>query len=132
MASPMRLDAELVQAAEKESKIQKRSIPKQIEYWAALGKAVEKVIDQADVFAVLQGLKRVIIEPVDSAVVDSEAVFCSLEESRQHGDLSQKVTSAPIFYEACQSRSGLLDRVNTVNGERQTGQFRNATFEIQE
>ncbi len=129
MTSPMRLSAKLVEAAEKESKIRSRSVPKQIEYWAGLGKAVESVIDQADVFAVVQGLKRLAVEPIASVTVDPGDVFQSLEESREQGNLTGRVTSAPIYYETSQSHPGLLDQVNAVTGERKTGQFRNGTFE---
>ncbi|MBT8342886.1 MAG: hypothetical protein HKP58_16500 [Desulfatitalea sp.] len=61
MAHPMRLSTELVEAAERAGRIQKRSVPKQIEYWAAIGKAMENVINYSDIFAVLQGFKKITI-----------------------------------------------------------------------
>ena len=57
MASPIRLSPDLLESAEQEGAIQRRSVPKQIELWAELGRAVSGVIDIGDVFAVLQGLK---------------------------------------------------------------------------
>ena len=39
MASPLRLNAALIEAAEREGAVQKRSVPRQIEFWAELGKA---------------------------------------------------------------------------------------------
>ena len=41
--SPVRLNPNLITAAEREGMVQKRSTPKQIEYWADLGRAVERV-----------------------------------------------------------------------------------------
>jgi hypothetical protein len=124
----MRLDSDLVEAARRECTIHKRSVPKQIEFWAELGKAVERVLDYKDIFAVIQGLKKVKVEPVGSMAVDPEDVFNSLEADRQSEKLAAKVTSAPIYFEASRSQPGLLDRVNTVTGERQTGSFHNGEF----
>ncbi len=131
MASPMRLNPELVAAAEREGAVQKRSIPKQIEYWAELGKAVERTIDISDIYAIIQGIKKVHVEPVMSAAVPPDDVFDALEKSRKSGRLVEKVTSADVCYEASLSQPGLLDRVNAVTGLRQTGQFHNGEFKVQ-
>ena len=131
MASPLRLSAALVDAAEKEGALQKRSAPKQIEFWAELGKAVDGVIDSADVVAVIQGLRKIKVEPVKSMAVDSRDVIDSLETIRESGGLAEKVTSAAVYYEASLSRPGLLDRVNSRTGERQTGQFQKGVFKVQ-
>jgi len=131
MASPLRLSAALVEAAEKEGAVQKRSAPKQIEFWAELGKAVDGVIDAADVVAVIQGLRKIKVEPVTSMAVDSRDVFDSLETIRESGGLAEKVTSAAVYYEASLSRPGLLDRVSSHTGERQTGQFHKGVFKVQ-
>lgn len=131
MASPLRLSAALVEAAEKEGAVQKRSAPKQIEFWAELGKAVDGVIDSADVVAVIQGLRKIKVEPVKSMAVDSRDIFDSLETIRESGGLAEKVTSAAVYYEASLSRPGLLDRVSSRTGERQTGQFHKGVFKVQ-
>jgi len=128
--SPLRLDSALVAAAKRQGSVNKRSAPKQIEYWAELGKAVEHVLDFNDVFAVIQGLKKVKVESVESKSVDPEAVFQSLEESRKTKKLAGKITSAAIYFEASRRRPGLLDKVNTATGERQTGRFVNGEFII--
>jgi hypothetical protein len=131
MPSPLRLSAALVEAAEKEGALQKRSAPKQIEFWAELGKAVDGVIDSADVVAVIQGLRKIKVEPVKSMAVDSRDVFDSLETIRESGGLAEKVTSAAVYYEASLSRPGFLDRVSSRTGERQTGQFHKGVFKVQ-
>jgi hypothetical protein len=130
MGTPLRLNAALIEAAERESAIQKRSVPKQIEFWAELGKAVESVLDVSDVLAVIQGFKKIKVEPVKSMSVNPHEVFDSIETFRKSGTLGQKVTSAAIYYEASISRPGLLDRVNSSTGERQTGQFQNGEFKV--
>lgn len=129
MANPLRLNPELVAAAERASLLQKRSVPKQIEFWATLGKAVENVMDYSDIFAVLQGLKKIRIEPVTTVASDPRDVFEDLEKSRAGGRLPANVTRAVTYYEASRSRPGLLDQVNTATGERRTGQFRSGQFQ---
>lgn len=131
MTSPIRLSSALVAAAEKEGTIQKRSVPKQIEFWAELGKSVARVMDLSDVFAIIQGLKKVKVEPVTSVAVDPGDVFNSLENKRKSGNLAEKVTSSAVYYEASLSQQGLLDRVNSDTGERETGQFHNGEFKVQ-
>jgi hypothetical protein len=131
MASPLRLSTALVEAAEKEGALQKRSAPKQIEFWAELGKAVDGVIDSADVVAVIQGLRKIKVEPVTSMAVDPRNVFDSLESMRNSRALADEVTSAAVYYETSRSRPGLLDRVSSRTGERQTGQFHKGEFKVQ-
>ena len=79
--SPIRLNPSLISAAEREGLMQKRSTPKQIEFWADLGRAVERVIDLSDVFAVLQGLKRLKLENVESVSVEADDVFDDLQKN---------------------------------------------------
>ena len=131
MASPMRLDSALIAAAEREAAIQKRSIPKQIEFWAELGKAVEHIIGFDDVIAITQGLKRIELEPLVSKSVDADDVFDVLESRRSAGSLAENITGASLYYEASRSRPGFLDRVNTASGQRETGHFQNGEFKAQ-
>lgn len=128
MANPLRLNPDLVEAAERASLVQKRSVPKQIEFWATLGQAVENIIDYSDIFAILQGLKKITVETVAPAAVDPADVFSDLEKSRRDGELARKITPGRVYYESSRTHPGLLDRVDTATGERRTGQFRNGEF----
>ncbi len=132
MPSPMRLDSSLVAAAEREGAMQKRSIPKQIEFWAELGKAVEHVIGIEDIIAITQGLKTIEVEPVVSVSVDPDDIFDALETSRKKGTLSKKVTAAAVYFEASVDRPGLLDRVVSATGKRESGRFIEGEFKVQE
>lgn len=127
--SPIRLNPTLIEAAEREGVIQKRSTPKQIEYWADLGRAVEHVIDLSDIFAVLQGLKRLKLENVESITVEPDRVFSDLQMRKKGSELSDEVSSAAVYFEASARHPGLIDRVDLATGARQTGQFRNGKFE---
>ena len=128
MANPMRLSPELVEAAERESRIQKRSVPKQIEFWAVLGKTVQSVIEYSDVIAVTQGLKKITVEPIESPTAAPDDVFADLEKSRKSGALPKNVTAAAVYYETSRSRPGMIDRVDSATGERCTGRFQHGKF----
>ena len=127
MASPLRLDPRLVEQAEVEGRLHKRTVPKQIEYWAELGKSVQQVIDPETLVAITQGLVKVNLEPVVSFAADPDEVFEALARDRQEGRLSAEVTGASVYYEASRTHPGLLDRVSE-SGVRETGKFHNGEF----
>jgi len=127
MSTAIRLDDQLIQAAEIEAANHKRTPPKQIEYWAEIGKAVSRCAPSNDLLALMQGIAQVSILPPQSVSVASDSVFEQLEKDRQQGTLSQKVTRANYRYEASLTHPGLLDRVE-LNGTRQTGHFRDGEF----
>lgn len=129
MGNPVRLNPELIAAAERASLVQKRSVPKQIEFWATIGKAMENVIEYSDIFAILQGLKKITVEPVSPAAAAPDDVFADLEARRSGGELAQEVTEAGIYYEASRTHAGMLDQINAQTGERATGRFHNGEFE---
>lgn len=130
--TPVRLDSTLLEAARREGSIRKRTAPKQIELWAELGKAVEISVDLADVYAVIQGFKKIKVETIESIAVNPDDVFISLEENRKSGELAKNVTSSTVYFEASQKIPGLIDRVNSATGKRQTGQFHNGVFKVKE
>ena len=119
----LRLDSGLIKTAERIGAIFKRSAPKQIEYWAELGKAVEKVVDIVDVMAVLEGNKKIAVESVVSKRIDPNNVFNSLEARRESGELEKEVTTARIYYEPSSDHPGLIDKVDYDTGKRQAGHF---------
>lgn len=127
MSTAIRLDDQLVRAAEVEAANHKRTPPKQIEYWADIGKAVSRFASSSDLLALMQGIAQVSILPPQSASVASDSVFEQLEKNRQQGTLGQKVTRAKYRFEASQSHPGLLDRVES-DGSRQTGHFLDGEF----
>jgi hypothetical protein len=132
MANPMRINSALVLAAQREGQLQKRSVPKQIEYWAELGRVVERIIDLKDIFAVMQGLKHVKLESASSVAINPDDVFHALEKTKKTKKLTEKLTSAPIYYEASKSKPGFLDKVDVKTGKRETGRFQNGEFKAYE
>jgi anti-sigma-K factor RskA len=126
-----RIDSNLALAAEREARLQNRSKNKQLEFWAKIGKALAPTVSLADVLAVSQGIKTLKLElapSVQSHPVTSDEVFTALEKEREQGVLSDKVTSAQIYYEASIEHPGYLDQVNSVTGQRLTGTFEHGEF----
>ncbi len=127
----LRIDQDLAFQAEREARIQNRSKTKQLEYWAKLGKAISSKLNITDAFAVSQGIKTIRLEvtsSVQSVPVDSDSIFNDLERERTEGLIGKNVTTAKIYYEASVDQPGYLDRVNSANGDRQTGSFEHGEF----
>lgn len=125
----LRIDENLVLQAQRQAKVQHRSLNGQLEYWATLGKAIASKISTADAFAVTQGIKEIRLVPVRDVAIDPQAVQKELERDRANGFSGKMITSAPFYFEASADHPGFLDKVHALSGERQTGRFHNGTFE---
>ncbi|PKM04699.1 MAG: hypothetical protein CVV16_04070 [Gammaproteobacteria bacterium HGW-Gammaproteobacteria-6] len=126
-SSPLRLDEKLVVAAAARGSLEKRTTPRQIEYWAELGRAIERDLDAQTLLAVREGLARIRVEPVSSQPVASEDVFAALELAQSSGRLSREVSAAAIRYQASRSMPGLLEQIQ-ADGKVVTGRFENGRF----
>lgn len=127
VSSPLRLDHKLVEAATAMGNLFKRSTPRQIEYWAELGRAVERELDAETVIALREGLAQLRVEPIQSAPVASHEVFASLDAGRLSGALTQSISSAKLRYQASTSAPGLLEQVHP-DGKVIQGRFLNGQF----
>ncbi len=123
----MRLEQTLVQAATAAGENYKRSAAGQIEYWAEIGRAVERVLDPESIIAVQSGLAKIKLELTSGEPVEPDAVFDNLESDRHQGSLSDSVTGSEITYQASHSRPGMLEQINP-DGHVTIGQFRNGEF----
>ena len=126
-SSPIRLEKNLMSAAQNAALLHKRTASEQIEYWADLGKSVSKIIDPETLIAVRSGLAKLTVERVNAEIIDPEDVFGQLERQRTLGELSHKVTSASFKYQASKEHPGLLDQVDS-QGNHTAGNFNNGRF----
>ena len=126
-SSPLRLDRQLVKAASAVAGLFKRTTPRQIEYWAELGRAVEKEVDPDTIIALREGLVHLRVETVVSTPITSEDVFNALESDRSHRVLSDRVSSAKTIYQACQSAPGFLEQIQP-DGTVTIGRFHDGKF----
>ncbi len=130
-ASPIRLQKELMQAAELTAKRFHRSTAEQIEYWADLGRSVSSTLDPDVLLSVLSGLTTINTEPVFSSPIDPDDVFDALENDRKEGILHNTVTSSAVRYQASLEHPGYLEQID-ANGNITTGRFENGKFTLNE
>ncbi len=128
MTTPVRLEKNLVRHAAAEAQIQRRSTPKQIEFWAEIGRAIAGEVSAEDLIAISQGVRRVKIEPVYPEALSSDDLWAEVEADRETGALSQHIARGRIVYQASERRPGYLEAIYP-DGQRITGQFRNGRFE---
>lgn len=123
---PIRLDAELIEAAEIEGKISHRSAPGQIEFWASIGRRLAPVLSPKDLLAIGQGLAHISVEAGSPPRIDPDAVFASVAQHQNASFISEAVNPAPFQYEAS-ALPGYIDRVD-AKGVRATGKLINGQF----
>lgn len=126
-ASPVRLQAELMQQATRTGKRHHRSAAEQVEYWAEIGRRVSRVIDPDALLSISAGLARVKVEPLYGEPVEPEDVFQALETQRDSGSLAQSVTGSAVKYQASVTHPGLLERID-AHGDVTLGQFMDGEF----
>ncbi len=126
-ASPIRLEAGLMEAATTAGQIFHRSTAEQIEYWAAIGRSVTNLLDPCTLASVTSGLVKLRVEPVIIDPIDPDTVFASLERDRESGVLTQQVSTSAVRYQAAKDHTGLLEQVG-LDGSIRIGRFENGTF----
>lgn len=126
-ASPIRLQKNLMQAAELTAKRFHRSTAEQVEYWADLGRAVSSSLDPDTLLSIASGLTVIKTEPVISLPIDPTNVFKALEDDRKQGLLTGSVTASAIKYQASTTHVSLLEKVEQ-DGTITIGQFNNGQF----
>jgi hypothetical protein len=124
MGSPVKVADELAKAARETAELANRSMAKQIEHWARLGRAVEQLLKTPDVM----GLKAYLADPSDAEKVSEaraalQRLARALVERTDRDDARTLIseTREPV-YEALPGRT---DRVAQVrpDGRRIVGRF---------
>ena len=139
-SSPVRLEADLMQAAAITGERAKRSAAEQIEYWAGLGRSIAKTIDHDTLLAVSTGLATLKVEPVVGEALDVDSVFDVLEQGRSSGKLSEDIMTLAssgleqrensanhVRYQAAVGHAGFLEQLH-ADGTVLIGQFINGEF----
>lgn len=124
MGTPVKVADELIEAARKTATLASRSIGKQIEHWARLGRAVEQLAKTSDVMA----FKAQLADPSDrEKVVEARAALERLVQAladRMDRDAARRLifdTGKPV-YEAVPGHRGRLSQV-WPDGRRVLGRF---------
>ena len=126
-AFPIRLQEELMQAAELVAKRFHRSTAEQLEYWADLGRKVSTTLDPDTLLSISAGLTKIKTEPVYSSPIDADKVFQTLEQDRKAGLLQSTVTNSIRKYQVSAKHLGYLEKIDS-DGKTTTGKFENGQF----
>ncbi len=126
--SPVRLEANLMDAAVLTGSVQHRSAAQQVEYWADLGRKVEGMLTPANVIRVATGVSQIKVSDILGKVIDPDALFQALEIDRVAGKLPQKVLNPSVIrYQKSLSKKGYLDQIHP-DGHVVIGRFHNGKF----
>ncbi|WP_152207299.1 TA system antitoxin ParD family protein [Marinobacter changyiensis] len=128
MSIPVRLDEMLVRHAAAEGQVQRRSVPKQIELWAEIGRSIANEVNAEDLMALTQGLKKVRVERVEPEPLESENLWAEVDQARDSGRLGKDIKRNRTVYQASTTHAGYLEALYP-NGSRAIGRFVNGTFE---
>lgn len=129
-ASPVRLDKNLMSAATVASKANHRSAAEQVEHWASIGRMVSENLSPNALVAIAAGIARIDVSIPDAPPVSMEDVMAYSQTLRESGTLPEKITSAPVRYQASTRYPGLLER---IQGDAvDVGTFENGVFTVKE
>ncbi|WP_395341858.1 TA system antitoxin ParD family protein [Ningiella sp. W23] len=126
--SPMRLNADLVDAAKTMSALQNRSTAQQIEYWAELGKRVSAELTPAQTIQIMTGIGELKVEIPDHAALDVLALANEVEADSQSGRLSKELLKqGQTLYSPTPEGGGILE-AHLPDGTVKTGSFVDGEF----
>ena len=127
MSTPIRLNKLLVEQAAAEAESSFRTTPRQIEYWAEIGRAVAGQLGADDVLALTQGFKTLTLEDADVTPPDTQQLWQDVDQVRDSGALSRAIRQERVVYQASEEHPGALEAIYP-DGSRATGVFRNGQF----
>ena len=116
----------LAKNAESEAAFMKRSVSKQIEFWAELGMRVSRNMLPDDILALMQGVAEVRVVVPEKSPINSDDVFSDVEHYRADGNLGSDITRGGLYFEAG-DRFGSVRKV-MPDGSRITGHFKKGEF----
>lgn len=131
MANPIRLSEKLIEQAEKSCDSNFRTAPKQIEFWATIGKEVTQTLTPADLAALANGEVEVHLVRKKSAPVSMDAVFAEIENDRSNHSLHSKVVRENVWYEESPEHKGYLVRFDSSANRKDLGPFIDGKFRVQ-
>ena len=112
MATAIRIDDKLIREASVEAQIQRRSTPKQIEYWAEIGKVVAGEVSAEDLISIVQGNRRVRVEPLVPEPVSSDDLWAEVDAARDSGELAKAIAHSRTVYQCSIDPPGYLEAIH--------------------
>jgi hypothetical protein len=127
MSIPIRVSDELLEDAKQQIKLSYRSLTKQIEFWAQIGKEAEMNMTPADVAALVNGEVEIKVLRKKSEPIDFDSIFDEVESDRKAGTIKSKVLKDKVWYEESPKNPGMFFRL-TNDGEQTLGKFSDGKF----
>lgn len=127
MSIAVRLEDRLVQEAAAEARLNRRSTPKQIEFWAEIGQQVAEKLSPQDLLALTQGLVELDLKRVEAQPPSTDELWESVDAARQSGELGQSLQADRVAYQASEEHPGHLEALYP-DGSRAVGVFKNGRF----
>ncbi|WP_341938764.1 TA system antitoxin ParD family protein [Marinimicrobium sp. C2-29] len=127
MSIAVRLEDRLVQEAAAEARLNRRSTPKQIEFWAEIGQQVAEKLSPQDLLALTQGLVELDLKRVNAQPPSTDELWESVDAARQSGELGQSLQADRVVYQASEEHPGHLEALYP-DGSRAVGVFKNGRF----
>ncbi len=122
MPQPVKISDELLLDARQVAEISERSIAGQIEFWAALGRAIEPLLEGSRALA----LKRA------GSVVPLSECFATIDSDAGRRRVAEFLESGPFpHFQAIPDSNGMLVRVD-ADGTRTVGRFVGREFQAAE
>ena len=128
-AKPIKISEQLYHLADEEGMPLVRSAAKQVEYWAKIGRVVEKKLVPQQVNELLQEKIEILVRPLKSKSVDFDEVFDQLEADRQSGKLASQTLFGNEWFRMSQEHPGLLEK-QTSDGQILVGKIENGVFVV--
>lgn len=120
MSQPVKLSDSLVLDARLAAEVVERSIAGQIEFWARIGRAVEPLLQGAQVMALCR----------DASAQPLSACLDSVDSPQGRRRVAEFLRTQPYpHYEPAPSAPGLLVRIE-AGGKRTMGRFVNRKFQV--
>ena len=123
----VRLSSELVDSATAAAATHFRSLPRQLEYWIELGRAVDRHIRPEQAARVFSGLAEFSLVPAAGVEPGILEKLDAASEDQITRETSQLVASSRVVYRPSTDHAGYLEEVHP-NGATVPGYFRGSQF----
>lgn len=128
----IRVAKALEQEAASAAKLARRSLGKQIEYWASVGQTVCSQLNETEIFRLLEGQVNFKDTSVDfQNNFDANDLVNQVEQQRVTGTLAQSTSRAKVKIQVDPDHPGMLQMVH-LDGSIERGVWENDRFVTKE
>lgn len=126
-SSPVRLQNDLMVAAEHEAALSNRSAAEQVEHWASLGQMLSAMLTPEQIRAIADHLAAIEVVPTMMPAVDPGVLFDRVASRHAAGASPDRLLGQGVRFQACRSRPGLIERIDEA-GRATAGRFVDGRF----